>query len=290
MSEPLVGVLRYAPGAVIFEQGDPGDCAYFVKRGSVDIVVATGRDGVRVARLGKGAFFGEMALVDGAPRSATAQTPDGCELVPLDGALLERELVTLDPFMRYWIEYVTQSIRIMLNRVDATLPAANLNSLLSVLDDPTEATPGGSGQQGIPLEIVAQAGAGSGQPERRKPRPREIQVLDRRLYYRGRVIFSEGEPGFRAFIVRSGKVEISTAVHGRKTILNHVGPRGLFGEMALIDGKPRSATAIALQDSELLSIEGKKLDAKIASLSDFMRYYMRVLTDRLRDLSKRVGP
>jgi len=298
MADAAVGVIRYGPGSVIFEQGDPGDCAYFIKRGTVDIVVEKGRDGVRIARLGKGAFFGEMALVDGAPRSATAETPDGCELVLLDGAILEQELAKLDPFMRYWVDYVTQRIRKLLDRVDTNTPTRSLSNLLSILDNfdansadaASEIDTKSSILQGIPFQVLAGAGADASRNTQRAAKPREIQILDRRIFYRGRVIFSEGEPGHRAYIVRSGKVEISTTVHGQKKILTHIGPKGLFGEMALIDGKPRSATAIAAEDSELLSIESKKLEEKISSLSEFMRYYIRVLMDRMRDLSKRVGP
>lgn len=297
MSDTTVGVVRYGPGSVIFEQGDPGDRAYFIKRGTVDIVVEKGEEGVRVAQLGKGAFFGEMALVDGAPRSATAETPDGCELVTLDGSILEHELEKLDPFMRYWVEYVTQRIRKLLNRVDTATPPPSLTNLLSILDGETGPAAASRGtdraketlQQGIPLHVLAGAGGAQTPANKPKIKPREIQVLDRRIYYRGHVVFTEGESGYRAYIVRSGKVEISTTVHGQKKVLTHIGPQGLFGEMALLDGKPRSATAIAAEDCELLSIEGKKLEEKIGSLSEFMRYYIRVLMDRMRDLSKRVG-
>ena len=69
ISEPT----RYDKGAVIFSQGDEGDCLYLISQGEVEVKVgkspATARTEVY---LGRGQIFGEMALIDRGPRSATA--------------------------------------------------------------------------------------------------------------------------------------------------------------------------------------------------------------------------
>jgi len=64
---------RYAAGETIFEQGDPGDALYILLDGMVDAVVQQehGGRGVRVNSMAKGAVFGEMAILDPQPRSAT---------------------------------------------------------------------------------------------------------------------------------------------------------------------------------------------------------------------------
>jgi CRP/FNR family cyclic AMP-dependent transcriptional regulator len=67
-------------GATIFQAGDPGDLMYVIKSGEVEIEVA----GKKVAELGAGEIFGEMALIDARPRSATAWTRSRCEIVPVD--------------------------------------------------------------------------------------------------------------------------------------------------------------------------------------------------------------
>jgi CRP-like cAMP-binding protein len=78
-------VRRFRRGEVIFHAGDPGDSLFIVAAGSVKITV-TSEDGAEPAILttiGRGGFFGELALLDGAPRSATAAAADAVETLVL---------------------------------------------------------------------------------------------------------------------------------------------------------------------------------------------------------------
>ena len=62
----------FGEGAVIFAQGDEGDAMYLIEEGAVDIVAGSGHQRVTLASLFGGQYFGELSLLDGAPRSATA--------------------------------------------------------------------------------------------------------------------------------------------------------------------------------------------------------------------------
>ena len=77
--------------------------------------------------------------------------------------------------------------------------------------------------------------------------------LRRRRYARGETLFLEGDPGTSLCIVESGRVKLGlTSPEGREIILSLFGPGDVFGELALLDGEPRSANAVAVEPSELL--------------------------------------
>ena len=89
--------MPFAAGETIFEQGDPSDRTYRIVAGSVDIVVL-GNDGAerRIASLGPEDVFGEMGIIDPAPRSATAiaREPTVCRVYTADEVI---ELISSDP-------------------------------------------------------------------------------------------------------------------------------------------------------------------------------------------------
>jgi CRP-like cAMP-binding protein len=94
---PSRHLASYPDGEPIFTQGEKGDEMYIVQEGHVEIV----REGERgeivpLATLGRGDFFGEMAVLEGAPRTATARSRGGCKVLPLRGALFV-EMLQSDP-------------------------------------------------------------------------------------------------------------------------------------------------------------------------------------------------
>jgi CRP-like cAMP-binding protein len=90
-------LVRVTPGELVFAQGDPGDALYVVAQGEVAVSYATGSGpDIELARLGDGAFFGEIALLCDHPRSATVRAVRPAELIAI-GRDVVAELTALSP-------------------------------------------------------------------------------------------------------------------------------------------------------------------------------------------------
>jgi CRP-like cAMP-binding protein len=107
--------------------------------------------------------------------------------------------------------------------------------------------------------------------------------LERSDVTRGDVLFREGEPGDRVYIVLSGKVKIGRqSADGRENLLSVMGPGDLFGELPLFDPGPRTATATAVTDSSLVWLEHTALRPWLRARPEAGAVLLRVLARRLR--------
>jgi CRP/FNR family transcriptional regulator, cyclic AMP receptor protein len=94
----------------------------------------------------------------------------------------------------------------------------------------------------------------------------------------GDVIFRQGDPAQELFIVQRGAVEIRLG----NRVLEALPKYSIFGEMALIDNAPRSATAIAASDAKLVPVSEKQFLFLISNTPHFALNVMRVMARRLR--------
>jgi CRP/FNR family transcriptional regulator, cyclic AMP receptor protein len=101
----------------------------------------------------------------------------------------------------------------------------------------------------------------------------------------GSVIFREGEQAHELFVIKSGEVRIQI---GNRTVAE-LSRDSVFGEMALIDSEPRSATAIAVTDVELVPVSEKQFLFLVSQTPYFALKVMRVLAQRLRATNKTFG-
>jgi CRP-like cAMP-binding protein len=94
----------------------------------------------------------------------------------------------------------------------------------------------------------------------------------------GQVIFSEGDSGREMFIVRTGSVDLRIG----ETFLETVGQGGIFGELALVDPAPRSATATAGPDCSLVLVDAPSFDHLVRKVPGLALEVMKVMARRLR--------
>ena len=95
----------------IFAQGQSGTTAYILLRGDVTIYADLGTTSQReLMKVKPGQMFGELALMADMRRTASAYTAQGCELLTVSQQKLETKLADADPFLRYWIEYLSRRV------------------------------------------------------------------------------------------------------------------------------------------------------------------------------------
>jgi len=105
---------NFAAGNMLFEEGDPGDQAYLIKSGEVEIVRKFGNEEMVLARLGRGEIFGEMSLIDNQPRMAGARIAEDAELAVITRENIESRLGRLaqsDMVIRRLIDVFVTRIR-----------------------------------------------------------------------------------------------------------------------------------------------------------------------------------
>ena len=114
----------------------------------------------------------------------------------------------------------------------------------------------------------------------------------RQRYRKSEVIFEEGSTGSEMYLIHSGRVLLSVRQNEtRQSPLVVLNPGDFFGEMALVDDSPRSATASAIEeDTELIVMDRARFMFMVRQQPEFALSLMHTLCRRLRDMDKRLSP
>jgi CRP/FNR family transcriptional regulator, cyclic AMP receptor protein len=117
-----------------------------------------------------------------------------------------------------------------------------------------------------------------------------LGVLIRHRYKRNEIIFRQDDPGETVHLVRKGhlKIQVSAAT-GEESVLTIVGPGDLFGELTLLDGGPRSATVVALDDVETVSLGRADFQKLLRHDATVVEALLAALARNIRRLSEDVS-
>lgn len=112
-------------------------------------------------------------------------------------------------------------------------------------------------------------------------------VIERKVYANGDYIFKQGTRGRTAFIVQKGSVDILHEKPDGEVKLGNVGVGGIFGEMALIDDKPRMASAKAAEPTTVIVVTEQMFLHKLNETDPFIRGLMHIMADTIRSMSNK---
>ncbi len=283
----------YDVGATVFRHRDPERDLYLVARGEVLIQRSTSYGTFTLGTAGAGQLFGEAGFVTGNERSGDAVAAAPLQLYRFDAAVLERLLedrpeLAMQLYWSFWHD-LARKLR-------------STNQQLQSFFDPG-AVPENFLRLRRPQHALADSVTVDSSDKIRLFREqglsrRELMTLAtfsaERRFPDGAFLFQEGDPGHEMFVVVEGRVMIGKFIPGGGEEALAILERGdFFGEMALVDGEPRSAdarahggpvTVLALDEARVREV--LSLDA--AAALEFLRLLCRLLADRLREIDEKV--
>lgn len=123
--------LTFQPGEKIFQQDKKGDCAYLIETGNVEVSMMMGEEYQKIAVLGKDELFGEMALIDNKPRSATVTAVEETRVIEISKELIESKMAKENPIIQHLL-------LLLLKRFRNTQYQASWKDRLSQIEDSME--------------------------------------------------------------------------------------------------------------------------------------------------------
>lgn len=283
--------VRYPEGAVVVKEGDETYDAYLIDRGLIRIQRDTPYGTYVLADLGPGELFGETSFIDQCARSGDALVLAETALFPFNSVALrtmtERDRgFTLALYWTFW-----KSLSKKLRKTNESLAQFDFGS-----GDPAPPRPSGPETAAADFRVGIHAKRDLFREQ--KLSSLEINFLsslskEKRLAA-DEVLFREGDPGDQLYVVLDGQVRISKNLPGAgEEALAIMGRGDYFGEMALIDEKPRSADARAHHDGAVvLAIPSEVLrnildPGKVSSLR-LLKILCGLIAKRLREIDDKL--
>ena len=230
-----------------------GNRMYYLVDGEVTLTIG----GRPLEVVSKGEIFGEMAVITGRPRSASARAYTSCTAYSMDAAQLQAALARIPEFGLMLASVMFDRLRFVAQKLASRTKA-----------------PGSAAREATVFEppLVAQLEAAL---------PRSALVR----FARETVIFKEGQSGTFMYLVKEGRIAIAVG----SNIVEVIGPGGTFGEMAVVDQSPRTARAGATADSMLLAIDRASLVEVVKKHPVIAVAMLRGVAERLRHMNNQLA-
>ncbi|MEI7705893.1 MAG: Crp/Fnr family transcriptional regulator [Deltaproteobacteria bacterium] len=118
--------------------------------------------------------------------------------------------------------------------------------------------------------------------------PVDLEQRFGHAFSRGTVLFREGDPGREMYVIHRGKVEISRSAGRVEKVLSTLGQGEFFGEMAILNDAPRSATATCVEDCSLLIVDARTFEAMVRANSEIALRMFQRMAARLAEANRQI--
>jgi CRP-like cAMP-binding protein len=281
---------RFLEGEKILEEGSDNRDMFLVDRGAIKVQRETPYGVFTLAELGVGSLFGETSFVDGSPRSGDAIPVESATVLTLKSGPVRE---TMERDQRFALAIHWMLWKSLSKKLRST------NETLAHFFSKSKAPPSlMEKEKGNAQELQLGVGARRELFQEQKLSPMEINFLatlsKEMRFAAGDYIFREGDEGDLLYIVLDGKVMISKiVVDSGEEALAFLERGDYFGEMALIDGKPRSAYAKAHDGGAVVLAISRKvleglLDPKKVSSLRLLTILSNLISKRLREIDTKL--
>jgi predicted acylesterase/phospholipase RssA/CRP-like cAMP-binding protein len=245
-------VIELPAGTVIFEQGDPGDSMYLVSKGRVGSLVQHEGDEQLVDIHRPGDSIGELALLTARPRTARCYALSSCELLRLSSSQFKR-------LTRRFPEALARFTVALLPRLRRAQITGALGGLFGKLTH---------------QELIAL-----------------LDELEWRSLPSETTLFHQGDPGDSLAIVVTGRLRVEIrGEDGAMRTVAELGRGEFIGELAVLTGEPRSATVVAVRDSDVVTLRKRAFEQLVLRHPQVMTRLTQVVVERLRRTTSGTAP
>ena len=241
---------QYKKGDVIFREGDDGDSFFQIVSGTVEVIANYGKENeTKLTEQTAGSLFGEIAALEGSRRSATIIAAE-------DTVVREISAKEIDTYFLEQPENIIKLMKQLSGRIREL--TKDYNEVCAVLNeqDPASAVKKNPSLLDKIAAFLSSSNASKQtfqeEQEADHSKGASMKVVS---LPKGTVIFNEGDPGTCMYDIHFGRVGIFSGYGTpQEKMLTDLYTNKFFGEMGMIDGEPRSATAVALDNETTLEV------------------------------------
>ena len=278
----------YQRGEIVYREGDKGDCFYRILSGSVEVTVDAGQSSPKkLTTLGAGDFFGEMAVMAGRERSGTVTVQeDGTRLLELSAANLSDSFSEQPQIALDLIRLLGGRIRAL--SADYEAARATLSEIKAAVAKPRQQTLFDKARMILTYLSGGKKSYNRPSEEARKTSQDHTRENPVASYKAGNVLYRQGEPGKCMYRIHYGRVGVYAAYGTDDELkLTELAANQFFGELGVLDGEPRSATVVILDDNTTLeAIYPEDLEALFRRNPSEIAMILEHTSGRLRKLTE----
>jgi CRP-like cAMP-binding protein len=293
-SQFQLGFVNYKKDAYIIVEGKQNaDCFFIIQQGKVKITKEAMMPGEMDETLGPGDFFGVISTMSSHSHIETAQALADAVLICVRqnqyvGLIQKNAQVAIKIILQFSkrLRYLNETLARLTLKNTADDGPSHLYSVaeyylsqkqysqaMYVYGQYVKHCPNGE-KAAAAAEKFAKL---SNRIEQTKFAANEVN----RTYTKNTILFAEGEPGDELFIIQKGSIKITKIVDNKEVLLAMLKQGDILGEMALLEGKPRAASAVAYEDCDVMVVNKANFELMIKNQPQIIARITTLLADRI---------